>query len=209
MAKRYWIPIVIGTLTAAIGFLITYADLTIYIGVSSATGIPLGYDGREIFIALCSALGGPLAVVIAILQFPLIGLYMSLPPTGVAMVMLDRLAAGLAVVFLYRFMYFHVKRLPFILLFWAATIWVYYSLAYNLALVYGCILSGRSIIETYQSYGFGVVTNLFSSLEPPFTYVFSILILLAIPPRFRKPLWMRPKETESRITPILLKSDVT
>ncbi len=183
-----------GAVTAVIGFMITYGNLTIYLGVSAATGMPLGYDGREIFIALCSALGGPLAAVIAILQFPLIGLYMSLPATGVAMIMLDRLAASLAVVFLYRFMYLHIKKLPFILLFWAATIWAYYAISYNIELVSACILSGRSIIETYQRYGFWGVISLFSALEPPFTYVFTILILLAIPPRFRKPLWIQPKE---------------
>lgn len=200
MSKRYWIPILLGAGTAAIGFLITYADLTLYLGVNANTGVPLGYDAREIFITICSALGGPLAAVIAILQFPLIGLYMSIPAIGVSMVMLDRLAASLAVVFLYRYMYMHIKRLPLMTLFWAGTVWVYYSISYNTALISTCVLSGTSIIETYRSYGVLTVISLFFSLEPPFTYVFSLLILLAIPPRFRKPLWIQPEEivTEKR-----------
>lgn len=194
MSKRYWIPILMGTGTAAIGFLITYADLTLYLGVNARTGVPLGYDGREIFIALSSALGGPLAAVIAILQFPFIGYYMSIPPLGVAMVMLDRLAASMAVVFLYRYMYFHIKRLPVMLLFWAVTIWAYYAVSYNIELIVGCILSGSNIIKAYQHYGFWAVISLFYALEPPFTYVFTILILLSVPPRFRKPLWIQQTE---------------
>jgi|GEM_PF-4211938 len=201
MIKRYRIPVLIGMVTAAIGFLITYADLTIYMGVNAATGVPLGYDGREIFTALCAALGGPLAAVIAILQFPFIGLYLSLPAIGVALVMLDRLAASLAVVFLYRFMYLHIKRLPFILLFWAATIWAYYAISYNIEVISSCILSSRNLIETYKNYGIWEVISLFSALEPPFTYVFTILILLAIPPRFRKPLWIQAKEQTAQEKP--------
>jgi hypothetical protein len=198
MNKRFWIPVLMGAITAAIGFLITYADLTLYLGVNAITGVPLGYDGREIFIIICSALGGPLAAVIAILQFPFIGLYMSIPATGVAMVMLDRLAASMAVVFLYRYMYLHIKRIPFMMLFWAAAIWAYYSISYNIALISGSILSGTSIIENYQHYGVLAVISLFFSLEPPFTYVFTILILLAIPPHYRIPLWMQMKETITR-----------
>lgn len=194
MVKSYWIPILMGVVTAAIGFLITYANLTLYLGVNAKTGVPLGYDGREIFIALCSALGGPLAAVIAILQFPFIGLYMSITAIGIAMVMLDRLAASLVVVFLYRYMYVHIKRLPVMMLFWAATIWAYYAISYNIELISGSILAGRSILDAYRSYGFWAVMGLFFSLEPPFTYMFSLLILLAIPSRFRKPLWIRLNE---------------
>ena len=183
-----------GTVTAVIGFLITYADLTLYLGMNPRTGVPLGYDGREIFIALSSALGGPLAAVIAILQFPFIGFYMSIPALGVAIVMVERLAASLAVVFLYRYMYLHIKRVPLMMLFWAATIWAYYSLSYNIALVSGCILSGTSILEAYRQYGVLAVMSLFYSPEPPFTYVFTLLTLLAIPPRFRKPLWIQARE---------------
>ena len=64
MVKRYWIPILMGAVAAAIGFLITYADLTIYIGTSRLTGMPVGYDGREIFMTLSAALGGPIAVLL-------------------------------------------------------------------------------------------------------------------------------------------------
>ena len=152
MSKRYWIPILMGAGAAVIGFLITYADLTLYLGVNAKTGVPL----------------------------------------GVAMVMLDRLAASLVVVFLYRNMCVHIKRLPLMMLFWAVTIWAYYVISYNIELISGCILTGKSIIEAYQNYGFWAVMGLFFSLEPPFTYVFSVLILLSIPPRFCKPLWVSP-----------------
>ena len=97
MPQRYWKPVALGAFTAAIGFLITYGDLTIYVGTNPSTGVPLGYDAREIFIVICAALGGPLALIISLLQFLFIGLYLSLPAAGVAGVMLERLAAGLAV----------------------------------------------------------------------------------------------------------------
>jgi hypothetical protein len=198
-----------GTLTAAVGFLITYGDLTIYMGTSPSTGMPLGYDGREIFIAICAALGGPLALVIALLQFPFIGLYLSLPASGVAWIMLDRLAAGLAVVFIYRFMHLHARRPPFTLLLWALAIWVYYFLTLNVSFLTGLIVSGRSILEAYRHYGFDVLLWVFRNVEVPFTYVFSVLILLAIPPRFRKPFWIRPRETAPGSAPAMLKGNVT
>lgn len=197
MIKRYRMPVILGAVTAIIGFLITYANLTIYIGIDARTGMPLGYDGREIFITICAALGGPLAAVIAILQFPFIGLHLSLPATGVAVIMLDRLAASLAISFLYKFMYFRIKRLPLFLLLWAAAIWAYYTISLNIEVISGCILSGRSILESYQGSGFTALTYPFRHLEPPLTYFFSCLTLLAIPPRFRKPLWGQPKEPAS------------
>jgi hypothetical protein len=195
MIKRYWIPILMGAVTAVIGFLITYADLTIYVGTSAHTGLPLGYDGREIFMTLCAALGGPLAAVIAVLQFPFIGIHLSLPATGVAVIMLDRLTASLTVVFLYRYMYAHIKRLPLFLLFWAVTIWEYYSISFNIEVILGCILSDTSILATYQDMGLWALTGPFLQLEPPLTYLFTVLTLLSIPPRFRRPMWIQPNES--------------
>src|SRR5574340_38295 len=195
MVQRFWKPVALGAFTAAIGFLITYGNLTIYMATNPSTGMPLGYDGREIFLAICAALGGPLALVIALLQFPFIGLYLSLPASGVALVMLERLAAGLAVVFIYRFMHLHPRRLPYTLLLWAVAIWLYYLLTLNVSLVAGRIMTGRSVLEAYRVYGFNAVVMAFHNVEAPFTYVFSVLILLAIPPRFRKPFWIRPRET--------------
>jgi hypothetical protein len=195
MIKRYRILMFIGTVTAMIGFLITYADLTIYVGTSAHTGLPLGYDGREIFMTLCAALGGPLAAVVAILQFPFIGLYLSLPASGVVVIMLDRLTASLAVVFLYKFVHERVKKIPLFLLLWAVAIWAYYSISFNIEVILGCILSGTSIVGAYQDMGLWALTSPFLQLEPPLTYLFTVLTLLSIPPRFRRPIWIQPNES--------------
>jgi hypothetical protein len=185
---------IMGTVTAIIGFLITYANLTIYVGVSARTGLPLGYDGREIFMTICAALGGPLAAMIAVLQFPFIGFYLSLPATGIAVIMLDRFAASLVVVFLYRFMYVRIKKIPLFLLFWAAAIWAYYVISLNIEIILGCILSGTSILATYHGKVFAVLIRPFTHLEPSLTYFFTSLAFLAIPAHFRKPLWEQPQK---------------
>ena len=198
MIKKYRMPIIMGTITAIIGFLITYANLTIYVGTSTKTGLPLGYDGREIFMTICAALGGPLAAVIAILQFPFIGLHLSLPASGIAVIMLDRLAASLAIVILYKFIYLRIKKLPLFLLFWAAAIWAYYEISLNIGIISGCILSGTSVLAAYHGRVFNVLINPFIILEPPLTYLFTTLTFLAIPPHFRKPLWGQPKEHVSK-----------
>lgn len=194
MIKRYRMPLIIGTVTAIVGFLITYANLTIYLGVSAKTGLPLGYDGREIFMTICAALGGPLAATIAVLQFPFIGLHLSLPATGIAVIMLDRFTASLVVAFLYRFMYLRIKKLPLFLLFWAAVIWAYYVISLNIEIISGCILSGTSILTTYHGKMFAVLINPFTNLEPALTYFFTSLTFLAIPSHFRKPLWGQPQK---------------
>jgi hypothetical protein len=194
MSKRHWMPILMGAGTAAIGFLITYADLTIYIGRSRLTGMPVGYDGREIFMTISAALGGPIAVLVSILQFPFIGTYMSLPATGVAIVMADRLTANITVAFLYKFIHKRIRKLHLFLLLWAVAIWAYYVIMINIEIVLGCLVSNTNIIAAYQRIGLWAATNPFLNLEPPLTYLFSVLILLAIPARLRRPLWIQPKE---------------
>jgi hypothetical protein len=208
MIKRYLLPVLMGVVTAIIGFLITYADLTIYVGTSRLTGMPLGYDGREIFMTISAALGGPIAVVVSILQFPFIGAYMSLPATGVAIIMTDRLTANLTVVFLYRFIHERIRKLPWFLILWAIAIWAYYVTMLNIDLILGCLLTHTDIITTYQSIGFWAVVNPFANPEPPLTYLFTVLILLAIPHRFRKPLWV-PSNDPAVEEKYELKADMT
>lgn len=203
MIRRSRMPMIMGIVTAIIGFLITYANLTIYLGVSAQTGLPLGYDGREIFMTICAALGGPLAAMFAVLQFPFIGLHLSLPATGIIVIMLDRFAASLAVVFLYKFIYLRIKKIPLFLLFWAAALWAYYEISLNIEFISGCILAGTSVLAAYHGKVFDVLINPFINLEPPLTYLFTTLTFLAIPPHFRKPLW------EQMQKPILEKKDLT
>ena len=194
MIKRYLIPVFMGAVTAFIGFMITYADLTVYVCTSRLTGMPLGYDGREIFMTISAALGGPIAVLVSILQFPFIGAFMSLPATGVVIIMTDRLTANLTVAFLYLFIHKRLRKFPLFLIIWAIAIWAYYVITLNIELVLGCLLSHTSIITAYQSIGLKAVVSPFLNLEPPLTYLFTVLILLAIPPRFQKPLWVTSYE---------------
>jgi hypothetical protein len=198
---------IMGTVTTIIGFLITYANLTIYFGVSAQTGLPLGYDGREIFMTICAALGGPLAVIFSLLQFPFIGLYLSLPAGGVAIMMADRLIAALTLVFLYKFFHERVRKLPLFLLLWAVAIWSYYFIVVNIRIILGCLLSDTSIILTYKSIGFWATINSFFVLEAPLTYLFTVLILLSIPLRFRSPVWVQLKKATRAVDPTPLKRD--
>jgi len=186
--KTITIPVIGGVIFGAISYLTTAANLTVQI----TNDIFLG--PWEIFNILSAALFGPIGLLITELGLDVSG-YVYLiknvfpAPQGIYYMVANYIAhyiALLPVVFGYRFIYQRM-RMPHLLAGWAFIVSIFYLL--------GIVLS--VILHNLAVPGLGVSYNdYFSSsvlLEFVLVTIITLLILQALPERYRRPRWFEPK----------------
>ena len=179
--SRTYLFVVFGFGAAA--FLVRWAGLTIpIIG-------EVNIDPREMFVTLGAALTGPVGGLV-------IGFLAGLPAISVALgssSLIAHCASGLLVGLLYKLVYKR-WRMPALLFGWAVLIAAYYYIflipaflaAVSLAApgamsdVFGVDLS---FLQAYSTLGQGALP------EAVVTFVVTAIILIALPERYRRPLW--------------------
>lgn len=178
---RTWLLVVVGFSGAA--FLVRWADLTIPVMGTARM------DPREIFVTLGAAFTGPVGGLV-------IGFLSGLPAlfvvSGFSSILAHSLS-GLFIGFLYKAVYQH-WRMPVLLLGWIVLVAVYYyiflipAFLTVILLIQAGGLSGVLGVDLsfFQAY------RLLASLAFPevaMTLVVTAIVLLALPEKYRQPLW--------------------
>ena len=168
-ARAMAVAIVFG----GVALIIVLADMTIPIPGTKAMS-----DPRELFTTLGAALSGPIGgVLIGILagvampKFPLISIF-------------AHIVGGVWMGFAYKkLVYSHLRTLTG-LLGWAGIVLAYYYLflmpGFTIGLFYG---AGLAFLPTYTSIAIGALP------EALLTTCITIVVILALPARYRRPLW--------------------
>ena len=186
--KTITIPIFGGLIFGAISYLTTVADLTIQI----TDDIFLG--PWEIFNILSAGLFGPIGLLITELGLDISG-YVYLirgvfpEPQGIYYMMSNYIAhyiALLPVVFGYRFIYQRI-RMPRLLAGWALIV----SIFYLLGIVFSVILHNIAVPGLGVSYNDYLNNSVL--VEYVLVTIITLLIVLALPERYRRPQWFEPK----------------
>ena len=191
MKKTIWVPIVIGLVAGGLSYLLGVADFRILVPLGE--GASLG--GAEIFGTLAAALGGTIATVITGLLYGGAG-YLVIRdvfpwPTSLYMAGADLIAhiiAMLVAAFCYRFLHERAKKsLPALLAGWILIVVIYYFVVLTPIQVF--------LVNTFVP-GFGAYMDFVSVIWPEFlaTTVVTTLIWIALPARYRKPLWYVSKK---------------
>jgi LytS/YehU family sensor histidine kinase len=180
--SKTWLFVVLAFGIAA--FLVRWAGLTVPV---LGTTVKLG--SREIFITLGAAITGPVGG--SIIGF-FAGLSTLSTPTGQSD-LISHVIGGLLIGFLYKPVY-RRWRLPGLLLGWAFLIAIYYCIA-----IIPVYLMGVSLITPGGLSGvFGPDVSFFQAyrliiqagiLEVAVTTIITMIILAALPDKFRRPLW--------------------
>lgn len=188
--KTIWIPIIGGLVFGVLSFLITAANITIRVFDDLILG------PWEILNTLSAALFGPIGLLITELGLDISG-YVYLikgvypaPQDIIFMVgnYIAHILAMLIVAFGYRFVYQRMK-MPRLLVGWVILMGIYYLVGVILSVIlHNTAVTGLG--ATFMGY--------FSSVRLEFILVAVItaLILLALPERFRRPLWYEPKQAK-------------
>jgi hypothetical protein len=194
MKKTIWIPIVISLAFAFLGWLILIAGFSIPIPrVDGNVGI------SEIFNLIAAILGGPITVVIGNIIFGIFGYTIVLSnthpwPISFYLTLADVIAHIITLVmvaFCYRFFYERAKRYEqAIRNVIVIAGWVLISISYYLVLIPLQVTFINLVIP-----GMLTFSDLFRGTLPEIlaTTFITTLILLALPKRYRKPLWYESK----------------
>jgi hypothetical protein len=188
LKKTISTPIIGGLIFGAISFLTTAANLTIQI----TDDIFLG--PWEIFNILSAGLFGPIGLLITELGLDVSG-YLYLingvfpEPLGIYYVMSNYIAHYIAlfpVIFGYRFIYQRMK-IPRLLGGWAIIVSIFYILGIVLSvLLHNIAVPGLGV--SYNDY-----LNNSVLVEYVLVTIITLLIILALPERYRRPRWFDPK----------------
>jgi hypothetical protein len=192
MNKTIWIPIVGGFIFGALSFLISAANITITISKDLILG------PWEIFNTISAALFGPIGLLIT--QFGMdSGGYLYLingvfpAPHDVYFIICEYLAHSvslLGVAFGYRFIYLRMK-MPLFLAGWSMTLGIYYVILAILQVsLYNFAVPGLG--ASYVVYFRNIPVELLLII------FLTSLILLALPARYRRPLWYESKQKPDR-----------
>jgi hypothetical protein len=188
MKKTIWMPLVLGGALGLVDFVSLVVNFLIPLGPFGATG------PQEIFIIMSAALGGPLGLLVAnilhemgILVFFLVAQFSpeQISSTGVIFASADftaHLLASLAVAYGYRFLYHRGKKVSTFVAGWVLIVVIYYALLVLLqSSLLGFIIPDKPPISV-----------LYQNNLPEFLVVATIstLIWIALPARFRKPVWI-------------------
>jgi len=200
--KTIWMPLVLGAALGLVDFISLAVNFLIPLGPLGATG------PQEIFLTISAALGGPLGLLVANFLHEsgvfLFFLKNELSPdllwsSGVLFATADlvaHLVALLAVAYGYRFLYQRAQKLYVFCAGWVLIVCIYYGLLVFLQFfLLGLVVTGvPGLSVLYQN-------NL-----PEFAVVIivSTLIWIALPARYRKPLWY-----EVQPVPTLNKDETT
>lgn len=193
--KTIWLPILIGTLSAALILLISEAEFVIPLGNNYSIGI------GEIFNTLSAALGGPIAIMITLLVTS-IGHFLLNPelyasPQFVFVVIADAMAHMCAMIVLstsyYLVLYPRARKTGLFVAGWWLTMGVYYYLI---------LMPLQVALLNFADPGFGATYPSFARIFlPEFlgTGTVTTLLWLALPIRFRRPQWFGPQKTSEQM----------
>jgi len=187
--KNIWISAGGGIILGALSFLITAADITVQISHDLILG------PWEIVNALSAALFGPIGLLITELGLDISG-YLYLikgvypAPQDVNFMIGNYFAhvtAMLAVAFGYRFLFRRLTLLP-LLITWVPLMGIYYLIGVVLQVTFFNI-AVPGLGASYATY--------FSNVRLEFVLVTGItaLILLALPERYRRPIWYKAEKS--------------
>lgn len=192
--KTIWIPIVIGMISAALILAAAEANFFIPLGNGAEMGI------GELFTTLSAALGGPNASIVTILVvysirgilhpefFPDMTSIYILLEDGIA-----HLCAMLIVALVYaKLLYPWAKKTGIFLVGWLLLVGSYYYLALLPLSVVFLNLVDPGHGATYSEFARGFIPEVLG------TAVITTLIWLASPVRYRRPLWIEPKNTSDQ-----------
>jgi len=189
MKKTIWLPIIIGTLFAALILMVSEVEFVIPLGNNYSIGI------GEIFNMFSAALGGPIAVIVTLLVAS-IGHFLLNPDLYtnaqfIFIVIADaviHVGAMLAVTLIYsRVLFPRARKIGVFVMGWWLTVGVYY---------YVILLPLQVALLNFADPGFGATYPSFARIFlPEFlgTGVITTLLWFALPARFRRPQWMEPK----------------
>lgn len=176
--------IVVALIFGVIARAIVEARLTIPI---PGTGVVT--DPREIFTTVGAGLVGPIGGV-------LIGILAGIrEPEGIQLAsLLAHISGAVWIGFAYKKLVYERLRMPVMLLGWGGLVLVYYfaiavpGFVIGLALFYKADYAGSfgetaSLLQAYASLGRGVVP------EALLTTVITTLVMVALPKKYRRPLW--------------------
>jgi hypothetical protein len=188
MRKTIWIPLVLGGVLGLLDFVSLAVDFLIPLGPFGATG------PQEILVIMSAALGGPIGLVIA-LVFQDLGIYLyflnsqflpeQMSSLGVLTSLADFAAHFLALLVLaygYKLLHQRAKKIYTYLSGWILLIVIYYT-----------------FLVFFQSYLIGLVIKVHHPLSVAFqnnfpelivVVIISTLILIALPEKYRRPLWI-------------------
>ncbi len=138
-------------------------------------------DPRELFTTVGAGLSGPIGGI-------LIGILAGIAePGGIALAsLLAHITGGIWMGFAYKKLVFERLQMPTRLLGWAGLVLVYYYVFVLPGFAIGLIVfhgETASFMELYTSLGRGVVP------EALLTTLITTLVMLALPEKYRKPLW--------------------
>ncbi len=189
MKKTIWIPILGGLIFGALSYVTTVTNLTVHITADLILG------PWEIFNALSAALFGPIGLMITELGLDISG-YVYLirgvyPAPQDIYFMIGNYIAHIVALFIvavgYKFIYSRMK-MPRLLAGWVLIMGMYYLV--------GVILSVN--LHNLAVPGLGAsLAGYFSNVRLEFVLVTitTSLVLLALPERYRRPLWIKQQPT--------------
>jgi len=189
--KTVWIPFVIGMISTALILAASAANFFIPLGNGAEMGI------GELFTTLSAALGGPIASIVTIIFA--YSIHSMLHPeyfpdlTSVYILLEDavaHLSAMLMVVLVYtKLLYPRARKTGVFLAGWFLLVCAYYFLALlPLSVVFlNLIDPGRNL--TYLAFARSFIPEVLG------TALITTLIWLAAPVRYRRPLWIEPRNT--------------
>jgi len=189
--KTIWIPFVLGSALGLIDFASLTVDFLIPLGLFGATG------PQEVLVLISAALGGPLGLLVACL-FQEVGHHFfflkalfspeQMASRGTLYSIADfsaHILAALAVAYCYKFLHQRAKKVYVFFGGWILIVVIYYTLL---------------VLLQFFLIGFVIdlppLSALFRNFLPEFLVVtiISTLIWVALPRRYRKPLWIEPKK---------------
>ena len=194
--KTIWIPLVLGAALGLLDLVSIAVDFIIPLGPYGATG------PQEVFITMSAALGGPLGLSVACLLqevghhfFSLKALFSpeQMASTGTLYSIADfsaHILAALAVAYCYKFLHQRAKKDYVFFGGWILILVFYYTLLVLLQFfLIGFVIDLPPLSALYRNFllEFLVVT------------IISTLIWVALPRRYRRPLWIE-LQPAARIT---------
>lgn len=200
MKKTIWMPFVLGAALGIIDFISLAVNFLIPLGPFGATG------PQEIFLIMSAALGGPLGLLVAnLLQESGIFIFFlknevssdQLWSMGILFSTADffaHLFALLPVVYCYKLLHQRTKKPYTFLGGWVLIVVIYYGLL----VFFQYYLLGRLVPETPP------LSVLYQNNLPEFAVVAIVttLIWVALPVRYRKPLWYETRPISSLTTDV-------
>lgn len=194
MKKTIWSPIVISLVFAFLGWLILIAGFNLPIpGLDAYVGV------SEIFNLIAAILGGPITVVIGNILFGIFGYTLIVSnanpwPTSFYLTLADVVAHILSLMLVsicYRYFYERAKRYEQVkrnVLVIAS--WVLICIGYYIVLILFQVTFINLVLPGTLTY-----SDLFTGTLPEIlaTTFVTTLILLALPKRYRRPLWYESK----------------